>query len=205
METLGRLGRVPLPPYIERDLVSDDRERYQTVYASREGSAAAPTAGLHFTERLLEEIQGQGVNVAKIVLHVGLDTFRPVKTDQVEEHRMHTEYYALGQDAADIINTTKAAGKRVIAVGTTVARCLETLGNAGGFVEEGEGWTDIFIYPGYRFKVLDGLITNFHLPKSTLLMLVSALAGRERMLNTYKTAVEMGYRFFSYGDAMLII
>ncbi len=204
-DILDRVGKVPLPPYIARDSVETDRERYQTVYATKDGSAAAPTAGLHFTDELLDSIKKAGVNIVKILLHVGLDTFRPVKVDKVEDHRMHKEYYSLDRATADTINKTKTNGKRVIAVGTTVARCLETLGNTSGFIKSGSGWTGIFIFPGYKFKILDGLVTNFHLPKSTLLMLVSALAGREKVLEAYGLAVEMKYRFFSYGDAMLIL
>ena len=175
------------------------------MYASQDGSAAAPTAGLHFTDELLASIEKAGVNIVKILLHVGLDTFRPVKVDRVEDHRMHTEYYSVSEDAANLINRTKSNGKRVIAVGTTVARCLETMGDTNGRIAPGSGWTDIFIFPGYQFRILDGLATNFHLPRSTLLMLVSALAGRDRILDAYRTAVEMKYRFFSYGDAMLIL
>lgn len=203
-EILDRLGTMPLPPYIKERL--DDKERYQTVYARHEGSAAAPTAGLHFTQELLDGLQAKGVQIAYITLHVGLGTFRPVSVDNVEEHVMHSEYYILNEETAELLNRTKAAGGRVVAVGTTSCRTLET---AGGRSEDGKlsacsGWTDIFIYPGYEFKVVDALITNFHLPKSTLVMLVSALAGRENILAAYHEAIERRYRFFSFGDAMYI-
>lgn len=203
-EILDRLGQMPLPPYIKEKL--DDRERYQTVYAKNEGSAAAPTAGLHFTEALLEEIKAKGVQVAFVTLHVGLGTFRPMSVDRVEDHVMHEEYYVMPQETADLINRTKAAGGRIIAVGTTSARTLETVGQkfGDGPLSYCSGWTGIFIYPGYEFKVVDALITNFHLPKSTLVMLVSALAGREHILSAYKEAIDHKYRFFSFGDAMLI-
>ncbi|GIO44729.1 MULTISPECIES: tRNA preQ1(34) S-adenosylmethionine ribosyltransferase-isomerase QueA [Paenibacillus] len=203
-EILDRLGQMPLPPYIKEKL--DDRERYQTVYAKNEGSAAAPTAGLHFTEALLEEIKAKGVQVAFVTLHVGLGTFRPMSVDRVEDHVMHEEYYVMPQETADLINRTKAAGGRIIAVGTTSARTLETVGQkfGDGPLSYCSGWTGIFIYPGYEFKVVDALITNFHLPKSTLVMLVSALAGREHILSAYKEAIDHQYRFFSFGDAMLI-
>ena len=201
-EILDRLGEMPLPPYIHEKL--EDRERYQTVYSKEEGSAAAPTAGLHFTKDLLEKIKKKGINIVYLTLHVGLGTFRPVKVDKIEEHHMHSEYYHLTKEAADIINATKENGGRVIAVGTTSTRTLETIGDENGMVREASGWTDIFIYPGYKYKVVDNLITNFHLPESTLIMLVSALAGRDHVLNAYKIAVEEKYRFFSFGDAMFI-
>ncbi|MBR2500131.1 MAG: tRNA preQ1(34) S-adenosylmethionine ribosyltransferase-isomerase QueA [Clostridia bacterium] len=201
-EILSELGEMPLPPYITEKLNNPDR--YQTVYAKAEGSAAAPTAGLHFDEELLNEIKELGVNLAFVTLHVGLGTFRPVKVDVIEEHKMHSEFYTVDKATADIINETKKNGGRVICVGTTSCRVVETLANDEGFINEGSGWTDIFIYPGYKFKALDALITNFHLPQSTLIMLVSALAGRERVLNAYKCAVEEKYRFFSFGDAMFI-
>ena len=201
-EILDQLGQMPLPPYITHQL--KDKNRYQTVYAKEEGSAAAPTAGLHFTKELLQEIRDMGVNIAEVTLHVGLGTFRPVKVENVFEHHMHSEYYKVTQEAADMINATKAAGHRVIAVGTTSTRTLESAAAEDGTLTEKSGWTDIFIYPGYKFKVIDALITNFHLPKSTLIMLVSALAGREHVLAAYKIAVEEKYRFFSFGDAMFI-
>lgn len=203
-EILDRLGTMPLPPYIKETL--DDRERYQTVYAKHEGSAAAPTAGLHFTQELLEQIEAKGVNIAYITLHVGLGTFRPMSVEKVEEHVMHSEFFVMSQENADIINTTKEKGGRVIAVGTTSCRTLETVGRQceGGPLVECSGWTDIFIYPGYELRVVDALITNFHLPKSTLVMLVSALAGREHILAAYEEAIEQKYRFFSFGDAMFI-
>lgn len=203
-EILDRLGQMPLPPYIKEKL--DDRERYQTVYSKHEGSAAAPTAGLHFTESLLEEIKAKGIDIAFVTLHVGLGTFRPMSVDRVEDHVMHEEYYVLPQETADILNETKARGGRVIAVGTTSARTLETVAQkcAGGPVVKSSGWTGIFIYPGYEFGLVDALITNFHLPKSTLVMLVSALAGRENILKAYREAIEQRYRFFSFGDAMFI-
>lgn len=203
-EILDELGQMPLPPYIKEKL--DDRDRYQTVYAKHEGSAAAPTAGLHFTEALLEQIQAKGVDIAFITLHVGLGTFRPMSVDQVEDHVMHEEYYSLSQETAELLNETKRRGGRVIAVGTTSCRTLETVGSElnGEPLRESSGWTSIFIYPGYAFTVVDALITNFHLPKSTLVMLVSALAGREHIMKAYKEAVEKEYRFFSFGDAMFI-
>ncbi|MGG7077892.1 tRNA preQ1(34) S-adenosylmethionine ribosyltransferase-isomerase QueA [Clostridium sardiniense] len=201
-EVLDSLGEMPLPPYIHERL--DDRERYQTVYSKETGSAAAPTAGLHFTEELLKEIEDKGVNVAYLTLHVGLGTFRPVKAETIDEHIMHSEFYQLSKETADIINNTKKNGGRVISVGTTSTRTLETIGDENGMVRECSGWTDIFIYPGYKFKVVDNLITNFHLPESTLIMLVSALAGQEHVLNAYKEAVKERYRFFSFGDAMFI-
>ncbi|WHY18372.1 tRNA preQ1(34) S-adenosylmethionine ribosyltransferase-isomerase QueA [Paenibacillus sp. G2S3] len=203
-EILDRLGTMPLPPYIKETL--DDRERYQTVYAKHEGSAAAPTAGLHFTKELLEQIEAKGVNIAYITLHVGLGTFRPMSVEKVEEHVMHSEFFVMSQETADTINATKEQGGRIIAVGTTSCRTLETVGRQceGGPLVECSGWTDIFIYPGYKFSVVNALITNFHLPKSTLVMLVSALAGREHILAAYEEAIEQKYRFFSFGDAMFI-
>ena len=202
-EILDELGQMPLPPYITHQL--KDKNRYQTVYAKYEGSAAAPTAGLHFTEELLEEIRGMGVRIAEVTLHVGLGTFRPVKVENVQDHHMHSEFYMISAEAAQIINETKEAGGRVICVGTTSTRTIESAADENGRLKETSGWTDIFIYPGYRFKILDGLITNFHLPQSTLIMLVSALAGREHVLAAYKEAVNEKYRFFSFGDAMLIL
>lgn len=234
---LFRLGEVPLPPYIKRRPEESDRERYQTVYARVTGSVAAPTAGLHFTPELLEQIRNQGVHTAFLVLHVGLGTFRPVKAEQVEQHRMHEEFWRLGRSEADLINDTRRRGGRIVAVGTTTVRALESAaasgrdrdgnggrtsdGNSGGnsgnsdgsvapgegcgSLVAGEGWTRLFIYPGYRFRIIDGLVTNFHLPRSTLLMLVSAFAGREQVLRAYREAVAGRYRFFSYGDAMLIM
>lgn len=201
-EVLDRLGQMPLPPYIKERL--EDKERYQTVYSKEEGSAAAPTAGLHFTEELLEKIKNKGVNIAFLTLHVGLGTFRPVKVENIEEHNMHSEYYCMTKETADIINSTKDRGKRVIAVGTTSCRTLETIGDENGRVREQSGWTDIFIYPGYKFKIVDALITNFHLPESTLIMLVSAFSSRENVMNAYNTAVKEKYRFFSFGDAMFL-
>ena len=191
---------MPLPPYITHQL--KDKNMYQTVYAKYEGSAAAPTAGLHFTEKLLEDIEKSGVNIARVTLHVGLGTFRPVKVDDVSKHHMHTEFYQVSKEAADTINNTKKNGGRIICVGTTSCRTIESASDKNGIVMAGEGDTDIFIYPGYRFRVLDGLITNFHLPESTLLMLVSALTGRDNIMAAYKEAVDMKYRFFSFGDAM---
>ena len=229
-ELLDRLGEMPLPPYITHKL--QDRDRYQTVYATHEGSAAAPTAGLHFTPELMAELEAKGVRIARLTLHVGLGTFRPVKVDTIEEHHMHSEYYELSAEAAELINRTKAEGGRVISVGTTSTRTLETIANvlaAKGDGQDGDnpegthvswaedtesgfqplracsGWTDIFLYPGYRFRVVDALITNFHLPESTLIMLVSAFYDREHVLKAYETAVEEKYRFFSFGDAMLLI
>jgi S-adenosylmethionine:tRNA ribosyltransferase-isomerase len=202
-EILDKLGQMPLPPYIKEKL--DDKERYQTVYAKNEGSAAAPTAGLHFTNELLQRIKNKGVNIVHITLHVGLGTFRPVKEDDITKHQMHSEYYQVSRQAADVINDTHKAGHRVFAVGTTCVRTLETVTDGQGTTHAGDGWTDIFIYPGYRFKAIDALITNFHLPKSTLLMLISAFAGREEILRVYKEAVDQRYRFFSFGDAMLIL
>lgn len=202
-EILDRLGQMPLPPYITHQL--QDKNRYQTVYAKYDGSAAAPTAGLHFTEELLQKIQDKGVRIAKVTLHVGLGTFRPVKEENVLDHHMHSEFYIVDEEAAKIINETKANGGRVISVGTTSTRTLETVAEPDGHIPVKSGWTDIFIYPGYRFKAVDCLITNFHLPESTLIMLVSALADREKILHAYETAVEEKYRFFSFGDAMLIL
>lgn len=201
-EILDRLGQMPLPPYITHQL--KDKNRYQTVYAKYDGSAAAPTAGLHFTPELLEQIRAKGIRIAEVTLHVGLGTFRPVKVENVQEHHMHSEYYMISQEAADIINETKRNGGRVICVGTTSCRTIESAAAPDGTLKECSGWTEIFIYPGYQFKVLDALITNFHLPESTLVMLVSALAGREHIMKAYETAVQEKYRFFSFGDAMLI-
>ena len=202
LEILEKLGRMPLPPYIKAEL--QNPERYQTVYCREPGSAAAPTAGLHFTEDLLEEIRQKNVNLAWVTLHVGLGTFRPVKEDQIEDHEMHSEFCMIPPETAKMINRTKENGGRVFAVGTTSCRTLESFAKDDGSLEASSGWTDIFIYQGYNFKCIDALITNFHLPESTLIMLVSALAGRENILNAYKTAVENRYRFFSFGDAMLI-
>lgn len=201
-EILDKLGQMPLPPYITHKL--QDKNRYQTVYARNEGSAAAPTAGLHFTKELLDKIKEKGVNVVSITLHVGLGTFRPVKVDKIEEHHMHTETFNISKEAADTINRARAAGGRVIAVGTTSCRTLESAAADDGTIPARSGDTDIFIYPGYKFKAIDGLITNFHLPESTLIMLVSALAGRDNIMNAYETAVKERYRFFSFGDAMFI-
>ena len=201
-EVLDRLGQMPLPPYITHEL--KDKDRYQTVYARYEGSAAAPTAGLHFTEELLGQIEAMGVRIARVTLHVGLGTFRPVKVEDVAEHHMHSEFYMVSEEAARLINGTKQAGGRIISVGTTSTRTLESVALPDGTVVPGSGNTEIFIYPGYTFKVIDGLITNFHLPESTLLMLVSALAGKDHILAAYREAVKMGYRFFSFGDAMFI-
>ena len=202
-EILDRLGEMPLPPYITHKLA--DKNRYQTVYAKYEGSAAAPTAGLHFTQELLEEIGRKGVDIAYVTLHVGLGTFRPVKVDNILEHHMHSEFYQVTEEAAEKINRAKQSGHRVICVGTTSCRTLESLVNDDGTFEAKSKWTDIFIYPGYTFKAMDGLITNFHLPESTLVMLVSAFAGREHVLNAYEEAVKQRYRFFSFGDAMCIV
>lgn len=201
-EILDKIGLMPLPPYIHEEL--KDKDRYQTVYAKYNGSAAAPTAGLHFTDELLEKIKAKGVDIANVTLHVGIGTFRPVKEENVEEHAMHSEHFYIKQEDADKINKAKRAGHRVIAVGTTSCRVLETIADDNGFVKETEGDTKIFIYPGYKFRCLNSLITNFHLPESTLLMLVSALAGRENIMKAYKEAVDLKYRFFSFGDAMLI-
>ena len=202
LEVLERLGKMPLPPYIKAELA--DSERYQTVYSREPGSAAAPTAGLHFTEALLEQIRANGVKVCFVTLHVGLGTFRPVKEEEIEDHPMHAEFCIVPEKTARIINETKAAGGRVVAVGTTSCRTLESFAKQDGTLEPSSGWTDIFIYPGYRFKCIDALVTNFHLPESTLIMLVSALAGRENILNAYAVAVRERYRFFSFGDAMMI-
>ena len=201
-EILDQLGEMPLPPYITHKL--QDKNRYQTVYAKHEGSAAAPTAGLHFTKELLQQVQDAGVKIAHVTLHVGLGTFRPVKVEDVTQHHMHSEFYVVEEDQAKLINDTKAAGGRVIAVGTTSCRTLESATGEDGILKAGSGWTEIFIYPGYRFKMIDGLITNFHLPESTLVMLVSALAGKEHIMAAYEEAVREKYRFFSFGDAMFI-
>ncbi|NFH68564.1 tRNA preQ1(34) S-adenosylmethionine ribosyltransferase-isomerase QueA [Clostridium botulinum] len=201
-EVLDSLGEMPLPPYIHEIL--EDRERYQTVYSKENGSAAAPTAGLHFTEELLHKIKEKGINIAYVTLHVGLGTFRPVKVETIEDHEMHSEYYHLSKEDAEVINETKKRGNRVISVGTTSTRTLETIADEDGNVKETSGWTNIFIYPGYKFKVVDRLITNFHLPESTLIMLVSTLAGKEHVMNAYEEAVKERYRFFSFGDAMFI-
>ena len=203
LEVLERLGKMPLPPYIKEEL--QDQERYQTVYSREVGSAAAPTAGLHFTKELLEKIREKGVNEAFVTLHVGLGTFRPVKAEEVTEHHMHSELCMMNAETAKILNETKRNGGRVICVGTTSCRTLESLVNDDGTFEAKSRWTDIFIYPGYTFKAMDGLITNFHLPESTLVMLVSAFAGREHVLNAYEEAVKQRYRFFSFGDAMCIV
>lgn len=202
LEVLERLGKMPLPPYIREEL--QDRERYQTVYSRELGSAAAPTAGLHFTKELLEKIAAKGVGLGYVTLHVGLGTFRPVKEDEIEGHEMHSEYCIISQEVADLINRTRAGGGRVVCVGTTSCRTVESWANEDGTMEAKSGWTGIYIYPGYRFKVTDALITNFHLPESTLIMLVSALAGREHILAAYREAVKERYRFFSFGDAMFI-
>ena len=202
LEVLDRLGKMPLPPYIKEEL--QDRERYQTVYSKVVGSAAAPTAGLHFTRELLEKVQAMGVGIGYVTLHVGLGTFRPVKEDEITEHEMHSEYCVIPQETADLINRTRANGGRVICVGTTSCRTVESWAEEDGTMQASAGWTNIFIYPGYRFKVTDALITNFHLPESTLIMLVSALAGREHILAAYEEAVRERYRFFSFGDAMFI-
>ena len=202
LEVLERLGKMPLPPYIKTEL--EDGERYQTVYSKVAGSAAAPTAGLHFTPQLLEDIQAMGVRIGYVTLHVGLGTFRPVKAEELDQHEMHSEYCVIPQETADIIGQTKRDGGRVICVGTTSCRTIESWAREDGTLTASAGWTNIFIYPGYRFKVLDALITNFHLPESTLIILVSALAGREHVLSAYANAVQEGYRFFSFGDAMFI-
>ena len=202
LEVLERLGRMPLPPYIKEEL--QDQGRYQTVYAKHDGSAAAPTAGLHFTRELMDRVEAMGVPIGYVTLHVGLGTFRPVKEEDILDHDMHSEYCVIPQETADLINRTKAAGGRVICVGTTSCRTIESWAAEDGHMEAKAGWTNIFIYPGYRFKVMDGLITNFHLPESTLIMLVSALAGREHILAAYEEAVRERYRFFSFGDAMFI-
>ncbi len=202
LEILERLGKMPLPPYIKEEL--QDSERYQTVYSKELGSAAAPTAGLHFTKELLAEIADMGVKICYVTLHVGLGTFRPVKADKIEDHEMHSEFCIVPEETAETVNAVKRAGGRVIAVGTTSCRTLESFTTEDGTLQATSGWTNIFIYPGYKFKCIDALITNFHLPESTLIMLVSALAGRENILNTYNTAVKERYRFFSFGDAMMI-
>ena len=201
-EILDQLGQMPLPPYITHQL--EDKNRYQTVYAKHTGSAAAPTAGLHFTPELLQKIEDKGVKIAKVTLHVGLGTFRPVKVDNILEHHMHSEFYQIDEEAAEKINSTKDSGKKVICVGTTSCRTIESAADENGRLRATSGWTEIFIYPGYKFKILDNLITNFHLPESTLVMLVSALAGREHVLSAYQQAIEERYRFFSFGDAMMI-
>ncbi|MCC9295928.1 tRNA preQ1(34) S-adenosylmethionine ribosyltransferase-isomerase QueA [Clostridium sp. WLY-B-L2] len=201
-EALDKLGQMPLPPYIKEKL--EDKEMYQTVYSKEEGSAAAPTAGLHFTEDLLQKIEDKGVKLAFLTLHVGIGTFRPVKVENVEDHDMHSEYYRMSRETADVINGARESGHSVISVGTTSCRTLETIADEDGRVREQSGWTDIFIYPGYKYKIVDKLITNFHLPQSTLIMLVSALCGRENILNAYREAVKNRYRFFSFGDAMFI-
>ena len=202
LEILEQLGKMPLPPYIKEEL--EDRERYQTVYSKVVGSAAAPTAGLHFTPELLEKVRGMGVSIGYVTLHVGLGTFRPVKVDDVTNHEMHSEFCIVPQETADLINKTKAAGGRVICVGTTSCRTIESWAKEDGTMEASAGWTNIFIYPGYRFKVMDALVTNFHLPESTLIMLVSAFAGQDHVLGAYRQAVEERYRFFSFGDAMFL-
>lgn len=202
-EILDELGQMPLPPYITHRL--KDKNRYQTVYAKYDGSAAAPTAGLHFTPELLEELRNLGIRVAEVTLHVGLGTFRPVKVENITEHHMHSEFYMIDEKAAEIINFTRKQGGRIICVGTTSCRTLESAADKNGSIKSCSGWTEIFIYPGYRFKTMDGLITNFHLPESTLLMLVSAFAGREKVLKAYEEAVKERYRFFSFGDAMLVV
>ena len=202
LEVLDRLGKMPLPPYIKEEL--EDRERYQTVYSRELGSAAAPTAGLHFTPELMEQIRGMGIPICTVTLHVGLGTFRPVKEDEIEDHEMHAEFCIVPEETAACVNRCKEKSGRVIAVGTTSCRTLESFADEEGLLHAGSGWTNIFIYPGYRFRCIDALITNFHLPESTLIMLVSALAGRENVLNAYETAVRERYRFFSFGDAMFI-
>ena len=202
-EVLDKLGEMPLPPYITHKL--QDKNRYQTVYAKHEGSAAAPTAGLHFTEELLQKIKDKGINIARVTLHVGLGTFRPVKVEKIEEHHMHSEYYVVPDETAELINKTRANGKRIVSVGTTSTRTLESAAAEDGTLKGCSGWTEIFIYPGYKFKVVDSLITNFHLPESTLVMLVSAFAGREHVLGAYEEAIKERYRFFSFGDACLFI
>ena len=201
-EILDELGTMPLPPYITEKL--EDKERYQTVYSKNEGSAAAPTAGLHFTNKLLEDIRSKGIHTAFITLHVGLGTFRPVKSENIEEHKMHSEYYTVSRETAEMINNTIRNKGKVISVGTTSTRTLESIVDKDGYIQEKQGWTDIFIYPGYKFKIVNGLITNFHLPESTLIMLVSAFCGRELTLKAYHEAIENKYRFFSFGDAMMI-
>lgn len=202
LEILDRLGDMPLPPYIHEKL--EDKDRYQTIYAKESGSAAAPTAGLHFTKELLKKIEDKGIIIKEITLHVGLGTFRPVSVEDVNNHKMHSEFYRMNKDTADVLNLAKKEGRRIISVGTTTTRTLETIMNLYDEFKECSGWTDIFIYPGYKFKAIDALITNFHLPKSTLVMLVSAFAGKEKIMNAYKEAVENKYRFFSFGDSMFI-
>lgn len=202
-EILDQLGEMPLPPYITHKL--EDKNRYQTVYAREEGSAAAPTAGLHFTKELLEQVREKGVNIAPVTLHVGLGTFRPVKAEEVEDHHMHSEYYVVEESTARMVNESRERGGRVIAVGTTSLRTLESAADEKGILHPGSGWTDIFIYPGYQFRIIDGLITNFHLPESTLIMLVCALGGKERVMRAYQEAVKERYRFYSFGDAMLLL
>ena len=204
MERLEEIGSMPLPPYITRDATDDDREMYQTVYSRIDGSVAAPTAGLHFTNELLETVRNQGVLTEFVTLHVGLGTFRPVKEEEIENHEMHSEYCIIPPETAEAVNRTRKNGGRIIAVGTTSCRTLESFAKEDGTLEASSGWTNIFIYPGYMFKCIDALITNFHLPESTLIMLVSALAGRENILNAYRIAVSEKYRFFSFGDAMMI-
>lgn len=201
-EILNELGEMPLPPYIHEKL--EDKNRYQTVYAKNAGSSAAPTAGLHFTNEIIEKLQSKGVSIAKLTLHVGLGTFRPVKAEYISEHIMHSEYYELSEEEAKKINDAKDSGKRIIAVGTTSTRTLETISDENGYVKASNGWTDIFIHPGYKFRLIDGLITNFHLPESTLIMLVSTLAGKDNTMKAYEEAVKQKYRFFSFGDAMFI-
>ncbi|UMZ74019.1 tRNA preQ1(34) S-adenosylmethionine ribosyltransferase-isomerase QueA [Natranaerofaba carboxydovora] len=201
-DILEKLGKIPLPPYIKKEL--DEPERYQTVYAKNQGSVAAPTAGLHFTEELLNKIRGQGVQVLELTLHVGLGTFRPVKVENIKEHEMHSEFYYLPDGSANIINEAKENNQRIVAVGTTVVRTLESCASDKGLVKGHKGWTDLFIYPGYRFKIVDAMVTNFHLPKSTLLMLVSAFAGKDFIMNAYQEAIDKKYRFYSFGDAMFI-
>lgn len=202
-QVLDQLGEMPLPPYINKEL--QEKNRYQTIFAKEEGSAAAPTAGLHFTENLFKQLADKGINTAFLTLHVGLGTFRPVKSEYVKEHKMHSEYFSIKEDTANLINQTKKAGKKIVAVGTTSIRVLETVANSNGMVRPSSGWTDIFIYPGYIFKVVDAIITNFHLPKSSLLMLVSAFAGTDFVKEAYKIAIDEKYRFFSFGDAMIIL
>jgi len=205
MEYIEANGQVPLPPYIDRNTKEEDKERYQTVFAEKAGAIAAPTAGLHFTEELLSEISKKGVKVAKVLLHVGIGTFRPVKAEIIEEHSMHKEYFEVSEESAATINAVKKEGKRVFAVGTTSVRALESATDENGIIKASKGDTDIFIYPGYRYKMVDGLITNFHLPKSSLLMLVSAFCSMESMKNAYQVAIDNSFRFYSYGDAMLIV
>lgn len=202
-EVLDKLGEMPVPPYIKKKL--EDKNMYQTVYAKHEGSAAAPTAGLHFTNKLLDDIRKYGVKTVFVTLHVGLGTFRPVKEEIIEKHKMHSEFYTVTEEAAQAINTARESGGRIISVGTTSTRTLETVADENGIIHAGSGWTDIFIYPGYKYKAIDGIITNFHLPESTLIMMISAFAGKENVMNAYKTAIDHKYRFYSFGDAMLII